>query len=99
MLKQNLKSKFYPSIVESRHTFLTKYVDGVLIVTRYSSKRAAEPVLQDHNASHSKISCTEDIESNRLINFIDLTIRREINEIVLSVYRKPTERDRNTQLI
>ena len=42
------------------------------------------------NKQHKNIKFTSEIEENGLLSFLDITITRENNKFVTTVYRKPT---------
>ena len=48
-------------------------------------------ILQEINQLHNNIKFTIEKEKNRQINYLDLTLKIENNEIKYNIYRKPTQ--------
>ncbi|XP_044755643.1 uncharacterized protein LOC123314420 [Coccinella septempunctata] len=70
--------------------FWFRYVDDILIAWIGSE----EELREFHNwlnGLHLNINFTLELESDREINFLDLTIRRQQNKLTFSIYRKPTQ--------
>jgi hypothetical protein len=90
---QDLESKWYPSMINTRHIqYIGRYVDDVLIV--YDSARVtADAIVHDHNGMHPNIVYKMEIEENEHVSFLDLNIHRNPNKIDMGIYRKPTYTD------
>ena len=77
---ENCPAHFQP-IVYRRfiHTFLL-----------FRTKDRVEKFKSYLNKQHKNIKFTSEIEENGSLSFLDITITRENNKFVTSVYRKPT---------
>ena len=70
-------------------TYYYRYVDDILILWSGSKERLTEFV--DYiNSIHSKIKFTLELENNKSLNFLDLTIRNVNNKHTFEIYRKPS---------
>jgi hypothetical protein len=69
-----------------------RYVDDILICWIGSDQQLTEFV-EKINLAHPKIKFTVEEETNRKINFLDLTIIRKNNKHAFNIYRKPTYTD------
>jgi hypothetical protein len=87
---QNLENIWYPNMINKRHIqYIGRYVDDVLIV--YDSALAtANDILRDHNEMHPNIKYNMEIEEKDYISYLDLNLHRNLNNIHLGIYRKPT---------
>jgi hypothetical protein len=65
-----------------------RYVDDILVI--YRNHEQLKRIFHLWNTVHPNIQVTIENEENRSINFLDLTIRRQDNKFITSVYRKPT---------
>jgi nucleoside-specific outer membrane channel protein Tsx len=84
----------------NNHTYLKKfqivdyyrYVDDILIIynTRITN---IDNTLNIFNNIHPKIKFTIEKEINNKINFLDLSIEKNHNNLQLGIYRKPTATD------
>jgi uncharacterized protein YifE (UPF0438 family) len=90
---QNLENIWYPNMINKRHIqYIGRYVDDVLIV--YDSALAtANEILCDHNEMHPNIKYNMEVEGNEYISYLDLNMHRNLNNIHLGIYRKPTSTD------
>jgi hypothetical protein len=50
-------------------------------------------ILGDFNALHPKMKFTAEVETNRALNFLDITIHKTPTSLKVAVYRKPTFTD------
>jgi nucleoside-specific outer membrane channel protein Tsx len=63
-----------------------RYVDDILIV--YNELHTnIENTLMDFNNVHPKINFTMEKETQNSINYLDLTIIKEVNKLTLNIYR------------
>ena len=69
-----------------------RYVDDILIIYNNMESNIYE-VLNDFNQIAPKLKFTIEEETERKLNFLDITIQREQHHIATSVYRKPTTTD------
>jgi hypothetical protein len=70
------------------------YVDDRLHISNNKNKDA-DQILSKLNTLHPNIKFTEEKEKDNKINYLDLTITREKQNLKYAIYRKPT----NTSLI
>ena len=68
--------------------FYRRYVDDCFLVFNHISH--VDKFLTFLNKQHPKIEFTKEIETNKTIPFLDVTVRRTGASIQTSVYRKPT---------
>jgi hypothetical protein len=52
-----------------------------------------ENTLDEFNTIHPKIKFTMEKETQNRINYLDLTITKEYNKLMFSIYQKPTTTD------
>jgi hypothetical protein len=69
-----------------------RYVDDILIVYN-EQKTNIINALEDFNAIHSKLKFTMEQGTQNGINYLDLTIKKNQNELNFEIYRKPTATD------
>jgi hypothetical protein len=75
-----------------------RYVDDILIVYN-KQKTNIINMLEDFNAIHPKLKFTMEQETQNRINYRELTIKKNQNELNFEIYRKPAATDlilRNT---
>jgi hypothetical protein len=90
---QNIEQKYLPSIAK-KHKLINylRYVDDILIV--YDTQQTdITSLLADFNSLHPRLHFTKENEQNNQLNYLDITIHRQQNNIKISVYRKPTYTD------
>ena len=68
-----------------------RFVDDIFIIIK---KENITSFLKMINEIHKTIKFTEEIETDKQISFLDLTLTRKGNKIDVSVYRKSTNTDR-----
>lgn len=76
--------------------YYRRYVDDILII--FDQNKTNEKTIINHMNNidrHLEFKITE--EDNNSLNYLDLSIRRNINNIDLSIYRKLTHSDVTTQ--
>ena len=73
---------------ECKPVFYRRNVDDSFIL--FQSRNHVEPFLKFLNSQHPNIKFTCDVETNKTLSFLDITICRSDNSFVTSVYRKPT---------
>ena len=64
------------------------FVDDTFLLFR--TKDHVEKFKNYLNKQHKNIKFTSEIEENGSLSFLDISIARENNKLVTSVYRKPT---------
>lgn len=69
-----------------------RYVDDCLCFLD-CDQQGAERLLTKINNIHPKIAFTLEIENNKKLNFLDLTIHKNEQNLKFSIYRKPTQTD------
>ena len=69
----------------------TRYVDDALMIV---NKNYIDIVLDIFNSYHERLNFTHELETNNSINFLDITIIREKNNLMYNWYRKPTSSNR-----
>jgi len=69
-----------------------QYVDDLLIIYN-ETKTDIEDLLYRFNNITPKLNFTIEKETRGSINFLDLTIHRDINSFSIDIYRKPTYTD------
>ncbi|KAJ4433893.1 hypothetical protein ANN_16206 [Periplaneta americana] len=74
---------------------LPVYVDDILILYK-GNKRQVQNLHQHIKKIHPKLHYTLEIENNKSINFLDITITKVDNKNTFKVYRKPTTHIHNT---
>ncbi|XP_044766282.1 uncharacterized protein LOC123322402 [Coccinella septempunctata] len=70
--------------------FWFRYVDDILIAWIGSEEELKE-FHEWINKLHMNINFTLELESERRINFLDLSISRHLNKLTFSIYRKPSQ--------
>ena len=68
--------------------FYRRHVDDSFIL--FKSHKHIEPFLNYLNSQHPNINFTCEVESNKTLPFLDITISRSNGSFITSVYRKPT---------
>ena len=70
-------------------SFYTRYVDDIFLI--YDSTRTnPDYILQYIDTIHSNIQLSPTMESNKNVNFLDLSITRRPTCFGISIFRKPT---------
>ena len=72
----------------SNQLFTDCFIDDIFLLFRI--KDHVEKFKNDLNKQHKDIKFTRETEENGWLSFLDLTVTRENNKFVTSVYRKPT---------
>ena len=68
--------------------FITRYVDDLFLIV---PSHEVDQILLQFNSFHQNIRFTMEIENQRTMNFLELTVtRREDASLAISWYRKPT---------
>ena len=73
---------------EFRPVVYKRYVDDCFFVFNHISH--VDKFLKFLNGQHPKIKFTKEVETNRTLPFLDITMRRTGTSICTSVFRKPT---------
>jgi hypothetical protein len=87
---QFLESNHYSNILQNNKVIdYFRYVDDVLIVY-YNTQTDINQVLHEFNQVNSHIQFTWEMETNRRLNFLDITIHINESNWDFSIFRKPT---------
>jgi len=87
---QHIEELFIKHWIESEEIFYSKRcIDDIIII--YDQNEIAITNVMNGINEHLEFKATEEI--NNSINYLDLTINRNINKIELDIYRKPTNAD------
>ena len=68
--------------------FYRRYVDDIFVLFRKEEHLQLFP--NYFNSCHENIKFTSEKESNNKLSFLDIEISRDKNQLITSVYRKPT---------
>jgi len=72
--------------------FYSRYVDDICLL--YSGNaRQLKLLLNYLNSITKKLQFTLEVEDNKQLNFLDLTLKKSGNSLKYSIYRKPTKTD------
>jgi len=85
-------TKIYDILTNHNIEGYFRYVDDILIVYN-ESKTDIDCILECFNKLTPKLEFTLERETNRRINFLDITICREQKSFSVDIYRKPTSTD------
>jgi hypothetical protein len=69
-----------------------RYLDDILVIFD-ANHTDIQTILVDFNVLHPKLKFREEMETNNMINYLDLTIHRTPTNWMMSTYGKPTFRD------
>ena len=72
--------------------YYTRYVNDILIIYD-NNKITHECITQQINQIHNNIKFNPTYETNNTINFLDLQILRNAQNLKISIYRKPSTTD------
>ena len=87
---ENLLSKHH---LENRSLiYYTRYVDDILIIYD-TTKIQYHQTIQQANMLHKNLTFNYTLETNNIINFLDLSILRTNSKFQIDIYRKPTTTD------
>jgi hypothetical protein len=76
------------------HTILIKHqIIAHDIVIIYNNKTHIDTIMMEFNAIHPAINFTTENESDKKLNFLDMTIHRKNKKINFTINRKPTSTD------
>jgi len=67
--------------------FYYRYVDDIILAAPSNSLDA---LLKSFNAQHIRLQFTMEIERDKKISFLDLTLINDDGKIILDLYKKPT---------
>ena len=87
------ENKHIKQILDTKHiAFYTRYVDDILVI--YDSTRLSPQDIHTYiNGIPQNIKLKATPEENSSIDFLDLTITRNHNQLQIDIYRKPTNTD------
>ena len=74
----------------------TRYVNDILIIYD-QNKTNEQTILEKINKIDQNLQFKMSNEENNIMNYLDITIHRNNNNIDISIYRKPTGTDTTTQ--
>jgi len=90
---ESLQNKeVYYLLIKHNVTGYFRYVDDVLIIYD-RSKPNIHDILDDFNKLAAELKFTLEKETNREINYLDITIQRKQHNSSISIYRKLTIMD------
>jgi hypothetical protein len=73
-------------------SYYKRYVDDTLIIFDQNETNE-NSVMNNMNSIHKYVEFKLTVEENNNINYLDLTIHRNNNNLSLKIYRKPTQTD------
>lgn len=87
----NLESQvfFKNPIINTHFKFYRRYVDDIFVVFE-GDDRYLDSCFKILNSAHKNVRFTVELEHDRSLNFLDLSIERSDNKLNLGIYRKPT---------
>lgn len=88
----DLENKIHPSSLDSKFLYWYRYVDDVLACF-VGTDRQLQTFLNFINNLHRNIKFTLEIEKDKTINFLDLTITTKNNKHDFAIYHKPSHTD------
>jgi hypothetical protein len=69
-----------------------RYVDDILIIYNTETTNIHN-TLHEFNQIHPKLKFKLELETNNQINFLDITINKQVNKLTYNIHRKPTTTD------
>lgn len=88
----SLENKIQKLSLSNNLIYWFRYVDDILILWKGTSRQLQQFHLK-LNDLDKNIKFTLEIENNKSINFLDLTITRSQNKHIFKIYHKPTHTD------
>ena len=90
---QNYEDNYMKQFLETKSIlYYTRYVDDILII--YDETKINPQIINTQiNKIHDSMKFTPTREEHNTINYLDLTIRRHYNKLIIDIYRKPTATD------
>jgi hypothetical protein len=90
---QQLENSIINHLIDAKIlSFYTRYVDDIFLI--YDSTRTnLDYILQYIDTIHSNIQLSPTMESNKNVNFLDLSITRRPTDLGISIFCKPTSTD------
>jgi hypothetical protein len=73
-------------------TFYTRYMDDILIIFD-SSKTTTNEIQEQTKNIHKSLELKLNRESNNSIEYLDLLVTRQTDQLEIDIYRKPTTTD------
>lgn len=70
-----------------------RYVDDILIIWNNKNIDSIHSFHSTINKLHKNINFTIELENDKKLNFLDLTLINNANQITFNIYRKPTQTD------
>jgi hypothetical protein len=87
---QYLEHNYIINILSKFHIqYYSRYVDDIFIMYNDNITKI-EDVLNEFNKLQKKIQFTLEIESNNILNYLDISIIRKDKNLEFGIYRKPT---------
>jgi hypothetical protein len=88
---QYLETTYIKHWLDNREIiFYKRYVDDILLIYD-QSKTDEQTILHQINKVDKNLQFKISTEENNMVNYLDMSIRRNNNNISMSIYRKPTE--------
>lgn len=69
-----------------------RYVDDTIYISQNKGTNI-DKIITEINNIHKKLKFTIEEEKNNKLNYLDITITRNINKFTYTIYRKPTQTD------
>jgi hypothetical protein len=85
-------TKIIKILVENNICNYLRYVDDIILVYDVTATDIMT-VLNQFNSITTNLQFTVELEANKQLNFLDLTIRRQQENFGFNIYRKPTTTD------
>jgi len=87
---QFIEETYVKQWLESKEiVYYKRYVDDILIIYN-QNKTNEQTILEEINKIDQNLQFKMSTEENNIINYLDITIHRNNNNIDISIYRKPT---------
>ena len=94
---QYIEETYIKQWLESKEILYYKhYTDNIFIIYN-QNKTNEQTILEEINIIDQNFQFKMSTEENNIINYLDITIHRNNNNIDISIYRKPTGTDTTIQ--
>jgi hypothetical protein len=80
----NDNTQIYPILIKQQIVAYSRYVDDILII--YDEKTNITQTLKEFNKLQPTINFTSEKEQQESINFLDISIYREHNNLQFTIY-------------
>lgn len=88
----NLEEKIYSHPISKQFLYYFRYVDDILVCFK-GTDRQLSTLQQFLNTLHPNITFTTELEENNSLNFLDLTLTKDNNKHIFSIFHKPSQTD------